>query len=850
MMQPGLKGCVCLAAATAVGVAAACCSSSPPKPVTPTVGGTRPPTTSTPSTGSGPPPAHITGWVDLHAHPLSTLGFAGKLVYGGIDAAPRGGALLPTDPQCNHDVRAMSVEQALGHDESTHGSSGVDLDPLDLLRGSLIQNACGDVIRQAVISAVQTVNAANNPSGDATGYPDFGAWPRWDDITHQFMYIDWIKRDHDAGLSVMVALAVNNETLADSVAGPGDGPDDDMASADLQLREIEGLVDRHSDWMQIAYTSADVSRIVAAGKLAVVLGVEIDNIGDFNRKAGLSEEDVRAELARLKSEGVRYLFPVHLIDNPFGTTAAYMDIFNLSNLRESGHFWNLQCAQPGDNVTYKYTMGNPLTQAAELSPPSLLYAEMAGLMVVKLGMLSDTFDPPVVPTNCPAGVGMVNVGAQSPGLTPMGIFAIQEMMRQGMLIDIDHMSQAARADSLAIAVRETYPVNSGHNSVRAHTGDERSMRASEYAVIAGVHGMSAVGGAATDDAEWVARYRGIVAAMSGAPAGAVSFGTDADGLARAMRPPAGHHLDYTAQFPKSTLQGASWDYNDAGVAHYGMLADFVKALPAVNGADVVTSLAQSAQYFVDTWAKAEAYAAAHASDGGAPHPVAAVSAPGPVAATTAAARAIATNTPCTAGMAYNPSCKQCLLPRARCELPRPVCDSSRHRDRWGLCTTRTGSAKPLAQGAATSPGGPSLAPGEYTLVLAAKMVPGTPAGARTIAEGFDVDVMPNGRRISLRSHGAKAGAADPIPSGGLRGDRFWVRLDTGDQVLVLVGRAGAAGSLTQVQGSYVAHMPSQDREQEPLAGVFVLKKNSTMAKPATGLHALTDLKPFLTQLRP
>jgi microsomal dipeptidase-like Zn-dependent dipeptidase len=849
-IQRKVFACWAVPIAVAVVGAAACCGSHPP-PDEPH-GGSTPPTASTAVTASPPPSGPITGWVDLHAHPLSNLGFAGKLVYGGVDAEPAGGALLPADPSCNENVRATSVGQALGHDGSTHGSWGVDLDPLDLLSGKGgITNPCGDTIREAVISAVQTVNDANNPPGDADGYPDFGLWPRWNDITHQSMYIDWIKRAHDAGLNVMVALAVNNETLADTVAGPGDGPDDDMASADLQVREIQALVARHADWMEIAYRSADVARIVVAGKLALVLGLEVDNIGDFNRRPGFSEADVRAELSRLRGNGVRYLFPIHLIDNPFGTTAAYMDIFNLSNLREAGHFWNLQCAKPDDHVTYKYTMGNPLTQAVELQPASLLFAEMAALMVVKLGMLSDTFDPPVVPTNCPPGVGMLNVGAPYPGLTPMGTFAIQEMMRQGMLIDIDHMSQAARVDALALAAKEGYPVNSGHNSVRGDTGDERSLRASEYAVIGSVHGMSAVGGATTDDEEWAARYQGIVAAMAGAPAGAVGFGTDADGMARLMRAPAAHHLDYTSAFPKSTLQGASWDYNDAGVAHYGMLADFVKALPAVDGgAGAVAGLMKSAQYFVDTWAKAEAYAAAHAADGGSPSALAAPAAPQVLARSPAA---VGAPSPCAAGTAYNQSCQQCLAPRGRCELPRPACDSARHRDHWGLCMKQgaTGRRAP-ASATAGAPGGPSLAAGEYTLVLAAKTAPGTAGSARASAEGFDVDVTSSGRRISLRSHGAHA-AADPASGGGFRGDRFIVRLDVGDQVLVLVGRTGRtapAGPLTQVQGSFVAHAPSQDREQEPLMGAFVLKKTSTMAKQANGLHALADVKPFLTQLRP
>ena len=97
------------------------------------------------------------------------------------------------------------------------------------------------------------------------------------------MWVDWIRRSYDAGQRVMVALATNNATLAAAVSGPGDGPTDDTASADLQIAEIKSFVARHNDFMEVAMTPADMRRIVAANKLAIVLGIEVDNIGNFNK---------------------------------------------------------------------------------------------------------------------------------------------------------------------------------------------------------------------------------------------------------------------------------------------------------------------------------------------------------------------------------------------------------------------------------------------------------------------------------------------------------------------------------------------------------------------------------------
>jgi microsomal dipeptidase-like Zn-dependent dipeptidase len=789
-----------------------------------------------PETGTQPPSADLippadaklTGFFDLHTHPLSNLGFAGKLVYGGPDALAGGGALLPADPDCKPHERAKTVWQALGHDQSTHASWAVDLNLDDLLAGKpVFTNPCGDLIRQLVVSAVQSYNNANNPSPNAVGYQTFADWPKWNDITHQSMWVDWIKRTHDAGLNVMVALAVNNETLADSVAGPGDGPDDDMRSADLQIDEIKAFADRHRDWMEVAATAADLRRIVYNHKLAVVLGLEVDNIGDFNRYPNLTQQDIRQEIARLRDKGVRYLFPVHLIDNPFGTTAAYQDIFNLSNLREAGHFWNLVCAEKDDHVTYTYKMGNPLTQTLDLEVSDPLVAEMAGLMVAKLGMLSDAHVPPTDPTDecAKKGVGMVNRGKDYPGLTPNGQFVIREMMRQGMLIDVDHMSQASVNDSLNIATAEGYPVNSGHNQVRRLTGvlgkddvSERSLTAAQYGVIAKVHGMAGVGGSRMDDSGWVGYYQGIAKAMGSGP-GAIGFGTDADGLAPLMKPPSVHRVDYTATFPKSALGDASWDYNVAGVAHYGLLADFMQAIPRVDGGgDVVPALNQGAQYFYETWKRAEDYAAKHAVDAGAP---------------AAAAVAVSAPPPCTSG-------------RGPCSVPHRTCEAGEAVDRWGNCVPtgprRVAAARPRRAAAVAVP---SLGAGEYTLVLhetppASRRAPGQP-----LVRAFDVDVATAGRQISLKTRSAKPQGAPPQVHGGFRGDRFIMRIEQGDPVLMLNATAPSTATVNEVSGAYAIHLPGQ----AALTGVFFLKRTSTFPKPPQGAQPFEQLGAFMTELR-
>jgi microsomal dipeptidase-like Zn-dependent dipeptidase len=521
----------------------------------------------------------LRGFVDLHTHPMANLGFGGKLLYGGVDV----GALLPADPNCNHNVRATGEQQALGHDKSTHGGH------------DFFTNTCGDELRKAVIHGLQTgLHGADEPE-DAYGYPTFADWPVWNDLTHQKMWVDWIRRAYDGGLRVMVALAVNNKTLGDVTAGPGDYATDDKTSADLQIGEIRSFIGRHSDFMEIAYNAADVHRIVAANKLAVVVGIEVDHIGNFQtvqHPAVPSDDEVKAEVNRLYREGVRYIFPIHVLDNAFGGTAAYVNLFNVSNVRESGHPYALICSAPADDITYRYNNND-------------LGAQLVLVQLAKTGFAVTSISSP----QCPSGIGQKN----KLGLTPVGVVAIKEMMRLGMLIDIDHMSQAAADEALGLAKSFNYPVNSGHNGIRgavgAETQNERGFRSDQYALIGKLHGMAGVGSGGLNAAQWLKLYNDVVQAMGGNSVSA-GFGTDTNGFAPGM-PPRGSNVQYNNAFPASKDGDKTWNYNRDGMAHYGMLWDFVQDVRTLPGgaAMVDNNLMYGAEYFFRTWQAAEARAA-------------------------------------------------------------------------------------------------------------------------------------------------------------------------------------------------------------------------------------------------
>jgi hypothetical protein len=549
----------------------------------------------------------LTGWVDLHTHPLANVGFGGKLLYGGVDV----GALLPADPDCNANVRATSMLQALGHDRSTHGG------------WNPFNNPCGDSIRELVIHVVQIVNNAADESADADGAPDFNEWPVWNDLTHQKMWVDWIRRAHQFGLSVMVALAVNNRTLADATSGPCDYPTDDRNSATLQLAETKGFVERHKDFMEVALTADDLARIVKRGKLAVVLGVEIDNIGNLNAAPQPpSHARITAEIDELYSQGVRYIFPIHVLDNPFGGTAVYQDLFNFSTFREDGHYWDLGCSPTPDipSEVINYHFSSPLAVEVDL------------LNVAAQVKLHTSFpNPPTYPCASTTGPGQTN----QLGLKEAGTFAIKEMMRRGMLIDIDHMSDISKNAAIKIAtdVNGHYPLNSGHASLRGFfptSGfqtptdkkeiNEGSMSAAQYKAIGQLHGMAGVKSGNLDAFQWAEMYERVIQAMqTGAPTGvtvSAGFGTDTDGFLPGMPPRCKPAIDPSnstwkcaealgkVEYDDSLPMSGNWNYNKVGVAHYGMLADFlrdVQTSPTEQKNQILENFSQGAEYFYQTW---------------------------------------------------------------------------------------------------------------------------------------------------------------------------------------------------------------------------------------------------------
>ena len=606
-------------------------------------------------------PLPLNGWADLHTHPMSQLAFGGKVFHGAPDAGsllpalstPAAAPLLPNGCLVLRGVplspiRAASMNEALEEDSPTHG------DPA--------QSVCGDVIRKTLVTTMEVMSNANMPQpGRRLGAPVFDAWPRWSDVTHQRMWADWIQRAYDGGLRVMVALSHNNRLIGELAKGRCDDParpclpTDDLHSSDLQVMEIKDFVKRHSGFMEVALNSADLYRIVRGDpakqippKIAVVLGIEIDNIGNFRSQSPPTADQIKTELARLYSQGVRYIFPVHVTDNVFGGTAPYMEVFDAANVFETGHFWEVECAgtppYPDDDIGFK-------------TPNVTIFDDLRRILPDPFNSLVPrNVELPKSPQNCAApaghrnkrGLNQAKFASPPPGNPGIGEFAIKQMMKLGMIIDIDHMSHRTVEDTLFIAESiggGGYPLMSGHSGIRDRLGEFKAENSRTRAQLDRIGCLGGMFGLGTDHAEariWAAAYqdalnmigmRGPRCPYKEIGAGAVAFGTDTNTLGQTPK----SLLDgsdladrllnvYTSVVGTSTrfpFSGAPkigtqvWDFRTDGVAHYGMFADFVKAVWSfpldhnrkmhISGQDLVDNhLSRNADNFWRTWVKAEA----------------------------------------------------------------------------------------------------------------------------------------------------------------------------------------------------------------------------------------------------
>ncbi len=266
--------------------------------------------------------APIWGFADFHTHPMSYLALGGMQGVHTIWGVPggsiheyigptRAAAIARDVPPCNDPTMQYNAHQGgfaapvmINGTESRVGANFLDL------------------------AATQIADV--HPSQGAPSFHDF---PNHRLGAHQQYHITQIHRAYLGGLRLMTAMAVHNQGLEYGMgwvtcSSRGLPTVDTTADLDVvraQVQAMRELAALNKDWMQIAYTPEQARKIISGNRLAVVLGVEVDQLGQVDGRS------VEAQVKELDDLGIRQVIPVHAMDNMLGGTAVFEDLYNSVN---------------------------------------------------------------------------------------------------------------------------------------------------------------------------------------------------------------------------------------------------------------------------------------------------------------------------------------------------------------------------------------------------------------------------------------------------------------------------------------------------------------------------------------
>ncbi len=550
----------------------------------------------------------VIGFAEVHSH----MGMGSDMSDGSGDRGPSAGGVM-----YGHAVDRFGVIAALENCEVMHGPDGT-LSPENII---LDQNP--------------------TETHDTVGWPTFIGWPQRDSQLHQQMYYKWVERAYKAGLRTMVIHGTNIEALCNVAKSTVGDPNADCTDMGVGTKQVEYLFDMEQyvdaqeggpgkGWFRIVKSPAEARAVIADGKLAVIPGLEFSNIfhcsvsyspadaGAAANEAGTpacTREDIDREIDEVWELGVRAVFPYHDVDSALGGTGIFDGAaLNLVGFYGTNGYWKTyDCEGGGEGPDFLFNAGaymysgefpagfgsDPITQA---------------LMSATGGLL------PLYPT------GKRQCNARD--VTDLGKYAIDKIMKKGFTLDIDHAEIRSKQYMLDEGAKLTpnYPAISGHGG---HGG------------ISNAQAVQIIkqGGIVYPNVRNGAGYKGFLEQMKPlwAASGtrrllAIGYGADSNGLANlpAPRGAGSTQIEYPftlfqgpgwgPQYAAAGIapitvdklkiaekdcagctDGQSWDMNEVGMAHYGLVADIVEEIRIEGGEEAINAFYNSAETYLRLW---------------------------------------------------------------------------------------------------------------------------------------------------------------------------------------------------------------------------------------------------------
>jgi microsomal dipeptidase-like Zn-dependent dipeptidase len=458
----------------------------------------------------------VRGFAEAHFHPTADLRAGGQVISG--EAFDRFG-----------------ITEALGRDAEVHGPDG----SLDIT---------GNLLR------------SGSPAGthDTAGWPGFTGWPTYDTNTHQQVYYRWLERSYLAGMRLAVAQLVEDAPLC-NIEPRRSHSCDETSTVQLSVRRLLALqdyIDAQSGgpgrgWLRLVYDPAQARRVIRAGKLAMVVGVEASDPFGCSERLGQPDcdrADVDRGLQLYEHLGIRAMFITHWVDNAFGGAAL----------------------EGGDKGTFISTF--------------------------QLSQTGTPFSSGACPEEGEGEDGQCNTR----GLTDLGRYLVERLIDAHMLIEADHLSEQSRRDVFELAEARGYPLVSSHNGTGGRWVPSQLRR------------LQALGGYVSTTLDDAPALAAKVDGLGRYGFRGVGLGSDTGGF-NSLPGPASSRLTYPFRsydgrvtFGRQRTGTRVFDINADGVAHYGLLPDLLAGVQrSAGGKRAMSLLFHSAEAYLRTWERAE-----------------------------------------------------------------------------------------------------------------------------------------------------------------------------------------------------------------------------------------------------
>jgi hypothetical protein len=439
---------------------------------------------------------------------------------------------------------------------------------------------------------------------DTVGWPSFGYWPRHDSLTHEAVYYQWLERAWRGGLRMFTNLLVENGQLCE-IYPLKKNSCDEMDGVRLQaqrLRELERYVDAQNGgpgrgWFRIVTDPLQSRRVINAGKLAVVMGIEVSRPLGCREYLGTSScttADIDKRLTEVWNLGVRQMEMTNKFDNSLtgvtGDSGSTGVLVNAANDKETGHFWEMQtCASPFGPVQRDEQQYNVVDDG---------HGEPArdGVFAGVLKLSGGSGAAPLYPAG---------PHCNAIGLSELGKAFLAGMVKRGMVFDPDHMSAAAREAALTLLAKQGY---SGVVSSHSWADDANYFKVLSMGGVVTPH----AGGSAGFLGKWeLLRTKADKRFLYG-----VGYGSDIEGFSQQggpRNPAAGKGVTYPftglggTKISKARTGTRVWDLNTDGLDQYGQYADWVEDVRVQAGADgpaFTRDIGNGAEAYLQMWERA------------------------------------------------------------------------------------------------------------------------------------------------------------------------------------------------------------------------------------------------------